>query len=440
MTGGARVIGADRGQPHWDMVDLDSQLATDHRARIVWSFVESLDLSEFYAAVKSREGGAGQSATDPKVLLGLWLYATLDGVGSARAIERLSKDHTAYRWLRGGAPVNHNLLSEFRRHHASKLDKVLTRSLTVLMESGLVTLEEVSIDGTKVRAAAGPGSMSGQARLEKLEGRIEERIAALKQDLDGDAAAGERRHRKRAQDAAEEQARRIAAAKARLDELEEEKKRRAETHAKEEAEKRAPRVSTTDPQARSMRMSTGAICPAWNLQFGAENGFVVAVEPTDRRNDTGLAQGLVEQIEGRCGRAPGRLLGDTRSITQGDIKDFAESHPDMVIFTPPPRDKEDASPESQRKREWKRAKEAKPLQDWRARMETDEGKEIYRRRKHIERAHAQMKNRGLARLLVRGIEKVRAVALIHAIAHNLWRACQLTQEIKKKAAAATAAA
>ncbi len=433
MTGGARVVGADRGQPRWDLVDLDSQLSSDHRARIVWRFVETLDLSEFYAAVKSREGRAGQAATDPKVLLGLWLYATLDGVGSARAIDRLSQDHTAYRWLRGGAPVNHNLLSEFRRQHVEKLDKVLTRSLTVLMATGLVTLEEVAIDGTKLRAAASPGSMSGRSRLEKIEARVAERIEALKQELDGDASAGERRHRQRAQDAAAEQARRITEAKAQLDKLEEEKKHRAKTHAKAEAEKRAPSVSTTDPQARSMRLATGATCPAWNLQVVAENGFVLTVEPTDRRNDTGLAQGLIEQIKNRCGQAPGRLLGDTRSITQGDIENFAEIYPGMVIFRPLPEDREDITPESLRKREAKRAKEAQPLQDWRARMKTDEAKEIYGRRKHIERVHAHMKNRGLARLLVRGIEKVRAVALIHAIAHNLWRAYRLIAESEAKA-------
>lgn len=428
MTGGARVVGADRGQLRWDMVDLDSQLASDHRARVVWSFVESLDLSEFYASVKAREGGAGQAATDPKVLLGLWLYATLDGVGSARAIDRLSQEHTAYRWLRGGAPVNHNLLSEFRRNHGDKLDKVLTRSLTVLMDAGLVTLDEVAIDGTKLRAAAGPGSLSGRTRLEKIEAAVEERIAALKTELDGDAAAGEKRRRKRAHDAAAEQARRIAAAKARLEELEKEKQQRARTHAKEEAEKRPPRVSTTDPQARSMRLATGASCPAWNLQVAAANGFVIAVEPTDRRNDTGLAQGLIEQIVGRCGRAPDRLLADTRSVIQADIKDFAESHPGMVIFSPPPPDKEGAKPDTLRKRLQKRAREIEPLKAWRARMATDEARDIYRRRKHIERVHALMKNRGLGRLLVRGIEKVRSVAIIHALAHNLWHAFRLTQQ------------
>ena len=80
----ARVIRADRRQLRWDMIDLDGLLPSDHRARIVWSFVESLDLDQLYAQVLSREGTAGRPAADPAVLLGLWLYATVDGVGSAR--------------------------------------------------------------------------------------------------------------------------------------------------------------------------------------------------------------------------------------------------------------------------------------------------------------------------------------------------------------------
>jgi transposase len=425
MTGGARVIGADRGQPRWDMVDLDSQLPAEHRARIVWGFVETLDLGAFYAAIRSRDGHAGQPATDPKVLLALWLYATLEGVGSARALARLSEDHTAYRWLRGGAPVNHDLLSEFRRAHGDKLDRMLTRSLTALLAEGLVRMAEVAIDGTKLRAAAGPSSLAGRDRLERLEAQVAARIAALRAEIEADPAAAEHRRRAQALATAGEQARRIAQAKARLDALERERAERSRRHSKEEAKKRPPKVSTSDPAARVMRMADGATRPAWNLQVAAADGFVLAVEPTDRRNDTGLAQGLLDQVRRRCGRMPDRLLADTRCIVQGDITAFAERHPTMLVYAPPPPDKADASPESLRKRAWSRAREPEPVRHWRTRMASDEGQQIYARRKHIERAHAQMKNRGLGRLLVRGLEKVRAVALLHAIAHNLWHAHRL---------------
>src|SRR5882724_7289857 len=104
MSQGVRVIGPDRAQLRWEMVDLDSQLPDDHRARLVWAFVEGLDLSEFYDRIKARDAVAGRPATDPQVVLAVWLYATLEGIGSARAIDRLCQQHAAYRWaVRRGA-------------------------------------------------------------------------------------------------------------------------------------------------------------------------------------------------------------------------------------------------------------------------------------------------------------------------------------------------
>jgi transposase len=144
-----RVIGPDRAQLRWDMVDLDSQLPEEHRARMVWAFAEGLDLREFYDRIKARDAIAGRPATDPRVVLAVWLYATLEGIGAARAIDRLCQQHTAYRWLCGGAPINHDLLSSFRRENAELLDRLLTQSVTGLIAAGLVGLEEVAIDGTK---------------------------------------------------------------------------------------------------------------------------------------------------------------------------------------------------------------------------------------------------------------------------------------------------
>jgi hypothetical protein len=156
--------------------------------------------------------------------------------------------------------------------------------------------------------------------------------------------------------------------------LEGDKAKRAETHAKQTARQRAPRVSTTEPEARLMRRADGASRPAWNLQVAAANGFVLAVEPTDRRNDTGLAHGLIEQVRRRCGRSPDRLLADTRSITQADIVHFAELHPRMTIYAPPAPEMPTASADSARKRLWRRSHEPAPLKAWRARMASEHGK------------------------------------------------------------------
>lgn len=157
MSQGARVLRPERSQVRWDMVDLDSQLPPDHRARLVWSFVAGLDLGALYDRIKARDEQAGRPASDPAVLLALWLYATLEGVGAARALARLCDYHAAYRWLCGGVPVNHDMLSAFRRDSGAVLDGLLTSSLTSLVAEGLVKLEEVAIDGTKPAPSEGGG-------------------------------------------------------------------------------------------------------------------------------------------------------------------------------------------------------------------------------------------------------------------------------------------
>ena len=191
MSQGPRVLRPERGQVRWEMVDLDTQLPPEHRARLVWSFVSGLDLADFYARIKARDDTAGRPASDPAVLLAVWLYATLEGIGAARAIERLCEHHAAYRWLCGGVPVNHDMLSAFRRDSGAELDRLLTQSLTGLIAEGLVTLEEVMIDGTKVQARAGRGSLSQSERLTRIETRVTEHVARLKRELEEDPSGPE---------------------------------------------------------------------------------------------------------------------------------------------------------------------------------------------------------------------------------------------------------
>src|SRR6201987_2221258 len=186
MSEGVRVIGPDRAQLRWDVVDLDSQLPDDHRARLVWAFVEGLGLSEVYDRIQGRAAVAGRPGTDPRVVLAVWLYATLEGIGSARAIDRLCQQHAAYRWLCGGAPINHDLLATFRRENAAALGRRLTQNLTGLIDEKLIPLEELTIDGTKVRAHAGRGSMSKRKRLESIAKAVAERVA----ELEGETGKG----------------------------------------------------------------------------------------------------------------------------------------------------------------------------------------------------------------------------------------------------------
>jgi transposase len=421
---GVRIREAERGQPGFELVDLESLVVDDHPVRAVWSFVEGLDLGWFYDRIKARGETPGRPATDPRILLALWLYATADGIGSARALDRLCMHHTIYRWICGGVGVNHTMLSAFRLDSGEFLDGLLTRSLAALMEEGLITLDEVITDGTKIRAAASRSSMRRRETLTELEAKARTRVAELKQELEVDSVAGERRLSKRRLSAAEDRARRVAAALAKRPATADVEKDQTEGKESPDGGKsgkkpQEERVSTTDPDAPLMRMADGAVRPAYNVQVTSACGFVVAIEPMERRNDRGLAPAMVAQIERRCGKPPSRLLADVGAMTAADIVGFADTHPAMQVFSPPPACKETSKPESKARYERNRAAEPQCLRDWRARMESEVGQAIYKRRSNTEHVHARMKNRGFGRMVVRGLRKVHIVCMLHAIAHNL---------------------
>jgi transposase len=411
------------------MIDLEGFLPSDHRARIVWHFVESLDLSRLYAAIKSREGDVGRPAADPAVLLALWLYATIEGVGSARELDRLAERDLAYRWLAGGVPLNYHGLADFRVDHMDVLDRLLSESVTALIAEGLVTLAEITVDGTKVRANASVNSFKTGGYLARIEAEVEERLAALKAELENDPAAGSLRRRAARERAARMVKERAAKAREAFEKVRAEKEERARTHAKDEAKKKTkPKASLTDPQARMMRFPDGAVRPAYNVQIAAaaKAGIIVGIDVTDRRNDAGLAAPMVDDIVRRYGKAPKTLLVDTNYATSDDIAALAghEAGP-VTVFAPPPGEREDVKPETLAKRARAREQEPDSLKAWRARMASEEGQAIYRRRKLIELINAHRKNQGFGFMPVRGRLKAQSVALFHALAHNLMAAHRL---------------
>ncbi|XSC44309.1 transposase [Bradyrhizobium sp. RDT10] len=259
MASDARFIQADRTQAQWDFVDLEALVPSDHRARIVMSFVESLDLSRLYEAIKAREGEPGRPPPDPAVLLGLWLYATIEGVGSARQLERLARHDPAYRWIAGEVPLNYHGLADFRVAHVEVLDRLLTESVTALIAEGVVSLAEIAVDGTKVRANASRESFKSGSKLDRIEAAVEQRLAALKAETESDPEASSRRKRAAQERGAREVKERAERARAALERMRAEKAKREKTHAKDEAKKSGPKVSLSDPQARSMRFPDGAI-------------------------------------------------------------------------------------------------------------------------------------------------------------------------------------
>ena len=406
--GEARYLEANRAQLRLEVVDVECLVASDHRVRVVWAFVSSLDLSALYDKIGAREGEPGRPPPDPKILLALWLYATLEGIGSARQLDRRCERDIAYRWLCGGVPVNYHGLSDFRCDHATILDGLLTESLTALVGEGLVKLEEIAIDGTKVRASAGKGSFRRAGKLAEVEALAHRRVQQLKTEAHSDAAASDKRRQAAQRRGAEDIARRAAEAQRILEKL--------------RGEKAEPRVSVTDPEARKMRFADGAVHAGYNVQLAVapDCGIILGAQTSDRRNDAGLAEPMLEQVKERLGEQPQRLLVDTHYATQKDIVDLAAQN--IVVYTPVPPDKEAATAESQRKRVWRRNREPQAIKEWRERMSGNNGKAIYQRRSRIETVNGILKGRGLGIMRVRSMAKVACVVLLQVIAHNLWRA------------------
>src|ERR1700733_9347915 len=333
----ARVVRPDRRQLGWDM----------------------FDLSQLYERVKSREGEAGRPAADPAVMLALWLNATVEGVGSARALERLAQSDAAYRWLAGGVPLNYHGLADFRVESVEILDRLLTQSVTALIAERLVSLAEIAVDGTKVRANASRKSFRTSEKLLKIEAAVAERLAALKQEFSSDPGASTRRRQAARERAALDVQERAGRARAALERLEAERKSRAARHAKDEARRKAPKASTTDPEARFMRFPDGAIRPAYNAQIAAapKESVIVSVGVPDRRNDAGRAEPMVDDIARRYGKAPDTLL----VATSKDIVALASHVGGPVeVYTPPPDERGDIKLASLARRRRKREKEPAP--------------------------------------------------------------------------------
>jgi transposase len=386
----------------------------DHQARLVWDFVVQLDLSPVYERIRSGAGGPGAPATDPRLLTGLGLYATLEGVGSARALDWLCEHHHAFRWLRGGVAVNYHTLSDFRVAHVAFLDRVLTHSVAVLREQDLVDLNRVAQDGMRVRASAGAASFHRRRTLEACLAEAYEQVQRLKDELQDDPSAPSRRQAKARERAAVERQQRLQQALARLPEME----------AKQKAgEKGQARVSSTDPEAAVMKMADGGFRPAYNIQFSTPcaDQVIVGVQVLTVGSDLGQIAPMVEQVHERFGEYPHEVLVDGGFAQPADIEAVAGTGAGCTVYAPVPEPKD---PKQDRYKP--HAGDSEVIIDWRARMATDAAKAIYKERAATaECVNAQARNRGLVRLLVRGLQRVKALALWYAIAHHVVRGAKL---------------
>ena len=412
--GTPRLRCANRRQVVFRAAALDDLLPDDHPARLIWQYVDGLDFGPIHEQIRSVEGHAGRTPADPKILLSLWLFATLEGVGSARQLDKLCTAHVAYQWICGDVSMNYHSLADFRTDHSEFLDQLLTQSVATLMHEGLVTLKRVAQDGMRVRASAGAASFRREKTLEDCLAEAEEQVQTLRKELEDDPAAANNRQQAARERAARERQQRVQQA---LDQLE-------EVRSKKKAKDRdKARVSTTDPDARVMKMADGGFRPALNVQFATdtESQIIVGVEVTNSGSDQGEMSPMVEQIESRHGKPPDEMLVDGGFAKHDDIEKVSAPHGKTTVYAPVMKS---SNPDIDVHAP--RLNDSPVIAQWRQRMATDEAKEIYKERAATaECVNAIARNRGFWQFPVRGSPKARTIALWYALLHNVMRAVAL---------------
>lgn len=450
-----RLRRAERDQVTLRPLSLEDLVASDHRVRLVWAFCETLDLGPLHRGIKAVEGRPGHPPADPLILLALWLFATTEGVGSARALARLCEQHVAYQWLCGGVSQNHKTLADFRVAHGAVLEGLLVDSFAALLRAGIASLHRVAQDGVRVRASAGAASFRRRSTLKACHHAAKAEVERLRSELDADPSALSRREAAARERAAADRLQRVEAAVAAAEALHTRRRTRdgkaatatgakaappdaeggpaeeepgqaptpdpppAETGAPETSA-REPRASTTDAEARVMKMADGGFRPAFNVQFAADtkSGAVAGVSVDNVGSDMGKMAPMSDALAVAYGTRPAEHLADGGYARLADIDHLAEAG--VTAFVPVPKSRDPT-----RDRFAPRSDDTEAVAQWRVRMNTDDAKDIYKQRAATsERVNAQARNNGLTRFIVRGIDKAKAVACWHGLANNMacaWR-------------------
>ena len=404
-----------RDQVELRAVDLEALLPAEHPARVIWAYVQKLDLGALEEIVRARAHGPGQSPVSPRLQLALWLFATSQGVGSARALARLCESHDAYRWLCGGVSVNYHSLSEFRTAHPELLEQLLVENVASLSAAGVIDLDEVVQDGVRVRASAGASSFRRKKTLHKELKKAKRLIERLRQENDDDPDASNKRIRAAQERAAREREARVAAALDQLAAIEAHRARRGRenrNNRKKGSKRSEPRASTTDPQTRVMKMADGGFRPAYNCQIAsvAKGQIAIAVDVTAVGSDRGLMRPMLERLAGLY-RRPKRHLVDGGFNKNEDIEWAATEG--IKVYGPPANSKHGTDPYTPRRAD------GPGIAAWRRRMRSPHGKSVYKRRAPGECINARFRNWGLRQFTVRGRHKVLTVLRWFALANNV---------------------
>jgi transposase len=316
----ARVKPIDRSQLSWRAVDVERLIEQDHPARAIWDLTGGLALEGFYAPIEAVEGVAGRMPWDPRLLISLWLYAYSRGISSAREVARRCEYEPAFQWLCGLERVNHHTLSDFRVTHQSALKELFVQILAVLNAEGLISLERVMHDGTKIRGDASAKSFRTEEALSKhLQGAREQVEALLAEQSDETT-----RQQAAQQRAARERVERVEKAMKQLEGI-----RQSKAGAEE---KRHARASMSDPEARVMKQAAGGYAPSYNVQLSTEasHKIVVAVEVSQQRNDYAQLTPAVEQITENFQAAPRQMVVDGGFTSRENIMNMAAQGIDLI--------------------------------------------------------------------------------------------------------------
>ena len=393
---------------------LDDLIDEDHQVRTVWSYICGLDLTDFYAQYKAVAGNAGRKAADPRILLTLWLMATLEGITSGRHLAKLCKRDSVYRWICGGVGVNYNMLNTFRVNHIEALEGIMVQTIASLKNQGLVDFRRVSQDGIRVRAHAGKASFEKAPKLEELLKEAEE---AVNKTLNGDDDDQETTKQQAAakKHAAEDRARRIEAALEQFDELAEKREKR------KKGDGETTRTSTTDPDARNMKMADGGFRPAINIQAATLNDsrLVIGIHATNEGTDSNQMMPMLDSIETKYGERPKEAVVDGGFNSREDVTAVERSGTKVYAPVRASRKKgvDNYAP---------KPGDTQEVIDWHQRMSTEEAKEIYKERSSVaEFPFMRFRNNGLKQLPVRGLKKAKGIGLLHALASNLQQIVHL---------------
>lgn len=383
----ARVKRPERNQVEFQESALDDMIVEDHRVRLIWTYVESLDLSALYKKIRAVEGHAGRDAVDPRILMALWMYATIEAVSSARHLERLCKHDLAYMWIRGGVEVNHHMLSDFRTGHMEVMDQLLTDTIATLIHQGLVALETVAQDGVRVRANAGSSSFRRRKTLEKCRDEAQEQVENLKEQSDRETENGQSDKRREAA------------------------RKRAVRERQERVDKALEELENLESLKEKKEKGTGK-----------KARMIVSVDVTNSGSDQGQMPPMHKSINQRYNKRPANYLVDGGFVNNASITEVEKTGTRVIA---PIRD-EKGMKERGTDPHKRQLKDSDEVAVFRKRMASEESKELYKKQSSIaEYPNAEFRNRGMQQFRVRGLKKVRAVTLLYAISFNFMRMLNL---------------